>query len=127
MGLRPMHFPRETSNLIASFRGIPADRGRSRPRPAFALGSLIEVLEERYKIGQERIEDVIAHNWKELVGEHAAHRSCPERVGGGAILVIQVGNPVLRQEMQFKQKDILARIHRLPGGQVIQALNFRAG
>jgi hypothetical protein len=34
---------------------------------------------------------------------------------------------MLRQELTFKQKEILARIHRLPGGQVIQALNWRAG
>jgi hypothetical protein len=122
-----MHFPRETGNLIASLRGLPSDRGRSRPRPAFTLGSLIEVLEERYKIGADKIEDIIAHHWKDIVGEHAAHRSCPDRVAGGAVLLIKVANPVLRQEMQFKQKDILARLHRLPGGSVIQALNFRAG
>ena len=122
-----MHFPRETSNLIANFRGIPEDRGRSRERPAFAIGNLIEVLEERYKLGQEKIEDTIGRHWKDLVGEHAAHRSCPLKVVGGAVLLIQVANPVLRQEMQFKIKDILARIHRLPGGGAIQALNFRAG
>jgi hypothetical protein len=122
-----MHFPRDTGNLIASLRGLPADRGRSRPRPAFSLGNLIEVLEERYKIGADKIEDTIARHWKDIVGEHAAHRSCPQRVAGGSILLIQVANPVLRSELQFKQKEILHQLHRLPGGTVIQALNFRAG
>jgi len=123
-----VEFSRETNNLIAGLRGLPADRSRSRVRPAFALGNLIELLEEHYKIGQERVEDTIARNWKDIVGEHAAHRSRPQVViGGGAVLLIQVANPMLRQELTFKEKEILARIHQLPGGQVIQALNWRAG
>jgi hypothetical protein len=122
-----MHFPRETSNLIASLRGLPSDSGRSRPRPAFALGNLIEILEERYKLGEAKIEDTIAHHWKEVVGEHAAHRSCPIKVVGGAILFVQVANPTLRQEMQFQKPAILGRIRHLPGGHVIQEINFRAG
>jgi hypothetical protein len=46
---------------------------------------------------------------------------------GGGILLIQVNNPMLRQELQFQQHKILDRLHRLPGGGVIKALNFRAG
>jgi hypothetical protein len=122
-----MEYSRQTNNLIATLRGLPEDHTTSKLRPAFSLGNLIEVLEVKYKIGEEKIEDAIARHWADIVGEHAAHRSCPQRVVGGAVLLIQVGNPMLRQEMQFKQRDILARIHRLPGGGVIQALNFRAG
>jgi len=122
-----MHFPRETSNLIANLRGIPEDRGRSRECAAFALGNIIEVLEERYKLGQEKIEDTIARHWKDLVGEHAAHRSCPLKVhGGGAILIIQIPNPVLRSEMGFKKAAILDRIRHLPGCSTIQQISFCA-
>jgi hypothetical protein len=122
-----MEYPRQTNNLIAALRGLPEDRSVARLRPAFALGGLIEVLEEKYKIGQEKIEDTIAKHWASLVGEHAAHRSTPQKVIGGAILLVQVNNPMLRQEMQFQQHKILQRLHQLPGGGVIKALNFRAG
>jgi len=120
-------YPRPTNNLIATLRGLPQDRSVAKFRPAFALGNLIEVIEQKYKIGQDKIEDLIAKNWSALVGEHAAHRSTPQRVVGGGILLIQVNNPMLRQELQFQQQKILDRLHRLPGGTVIKALNFRAG
>ncbi len=122
-----MEYSRSTNNLIASLRGLPTDHSVAKLRPAFTLGNLIEVLEQKYKIGQERVEDLIAKHWTEMVGEHAAHRSCPQRIVGGGILLIQVSNPMLKQEMQFQQQKILDRLHRLPGGGVIKALNFRAG
>ncbi len=122
-----MEYSRNTNNLIASLRGLPTDHSVAKLRPAFSLGNLIEVLEQKYKIGQERVEDLIAKHWAEMVGEHAAHRSSPQRIVGGGILLIQVSNPMLKQEMQFQQQKILDRLHRLPGGGVIMALNFRAG
>jgi hypothetical protein len=122
-----VEYPRPTNNLIATLRGLPEDHSVAKLRPAFPLGNLIEVLEQKYKIGQEKIEDLIAKHWTALVGEHAAHRSAPQRVVGGGILLIQVNNPMLRQELQFQQHKILDRLHRLPGGGVIKALNFRAG
>lgn len=121
-----MEYPRPTNNLIASLRGLPTDHSKAKLRPAFQLGSLIEVLEERYKFGQEKIEDLIAKHWLTIVGEHAAHRSSPQRVIGKSILLVQVGNPMLRSELEFQKKKILDNIHRLPGGGAIQAVNFRS-
>jgi len=122
-----MEYSRRTNNIIASLRGLPQDHSIAKLRPAYTLGNLIEVLEERYKLGQSKVEDLIAQHWNEIAGQHAAHRSSPQRVVGNSILLIQVSSPVLRQEMQFNQRQILDRIHKLPGGGVIKALNFRAG
>ena len=122
-----MEYPRQTNNLIADLRGLPPDRSVAKFRPAFDLGTLIEVLEQKYKLGQEKIEDTIARHWKDIVGEHAAHRSSPQRVVSGAILLIQVANPSLRSEIQFQKEKILARIHRLPGGGVIKEITLRHG
>jgi hypothetical protein len=122
-----MEYPRQTNNLIATLRGLPEDHSVAKLRPAYELGNLIEVLEQKYKIGQTKIEDLIAQNWKQIVGEQAAHRSNPQKVIGGAILLVQLSNPVLLQELRFKQNDILAHIHRLPGGGIIKAVNFRLG
>ncbi len=121
-----MEYPRQTNNLIAALRGLPEDHSVAKLRPAFQIGSLIEVLEERYKFGQEKIEDLIARHWTMIVGEHAAHRSSPQRVIGNSILLVQVGNPMLRANLEFEKRKILDRIHRLPGGGVIQAVNFRS-
>ncbi|HVU39095.1 MAG TPA: DUF721 domain-containing protein [Opitutales bacterium] len=122
-----MEYPRQTNNLIATLRGLPEDRSVAKLRPAFQLAALIEVLEQRYKIGQEKVEDLLAKHWMELVGEHAAHRSCPQKIVGGSILLVRVANPMLRANLEFEKQKILDRIHKLPGGGAIKALNFRAG
>ncbi len=123
-----MEYPRQTNNLIAALRGLPEDHSRSKLRPAFELGALIEVIEQRYKIGQEKIEDVIARHWKDIIGEKNAHKCSPQKVvAGGSILLILVASPMLRSELGFQKEKILDRIHRLPGGGGIKALNFRAG
>ena len=122
-----MQYPRQTNNLIATLRGLPEDHSIAKLRPAYELGNLIEVLQQKYKIGEAKIEDVIAQNWKQIVGEQAAHRSNPQKVIGGAILMVQLSNPVLLQELKFQQAKILNQIHQLPGGGVIKEVNFRLG
>jgi predicted nucleic acid-binding Zn ribbon protein len=122
-----MEFNRDTSNLIATLRGLPQDRSTARARPAFTLGSLIEVLEERYELGHEKLTDVIAKNWKTIVGPQWAHQCCPQAIVDKVVLLIQVPNPILRQELRFQERQILTRIQKLDGGDVIRALNFRAG
>jgi hypothetical protein len=122
-----MEYPRQTNNLIATLRGLPEDHSAAKLRPAYALGSLIEVLEEKYKFGQAKVEDLIAQNWKQIVGEEIAHRCSPQKVVSGAILRVQVANPTLRSELEFKKQKILDQIHRLPGGGMIKAVNFSHG
>jgi len=110
-----MEYPRQTNNLIATLRGLPEDHSLAKLRPAYALGNLIEVLEEKYKFGQVK------------VGEEIAHRCSPQKVVSGAILRVQVANPTLRSELEFKKQKILDQIHRLPGGGIIKAINFSHG
>ncbi len=122
-----MEYPRQTNNLIATLRGLPEDHSVARLRPAYELGNLIEVLEEKYKFGQVKVEDLIAQNWKQIVGEENAHRCSPQKVVGGAILRVQVANPTLRCELEFNKQKILDQIHRLPGAGIIKAVNFSHG
>ena len=122
-----MEYPRPTNNLIATLRGLPGDHSKAKLRPAYALGNLIEVLEERYKFGVVKVEDLIAQHWKQIVGEAYAHRCSPRKVVSGAILLVQVANPTLRTELEFNKQKILDQIHRLPGGGVIKGLNFNNG
>jgi len=51
----------------------------------------------------------------------------PQGRSAAPFFFIQVANPVLRQEMQFKIKGHPRPHPPPPGGGVIQALNFRAG
>lgn len=117
-----MHFRPDIEDLIASLRGIPARRSRARMRSAATLDNLVEVIFERYQIGQDNIEDVIMANWKDVVGERTAHRCRPQRLVQGRKLIILAGSPVIRQELQFNQNRILRKIHALPGCQTINEI-----
>ncbi len=110
-----MHFRRDVENLIATLRGLPANRSRAKLRNTTNLDNLVEVIFERHQIGKDNIEDVVMAHWKEIVGERTAHRCRPQRLVQGRKLIILAGSPVIRQELQFNQNRILRKLHALPG------------
>ncbi len=122
-----MKFRRDVENLIACFRGLPEDRSVATMREATPIDSLIETLFEQYRINKPTVEQVIMTHWKELVGEFHAHRSIPQRIVNGKTLVVAVSNAVARQELQFRLRDVLARLRKIPGCNSIQEIVLRAG
>lgn len=115
-----MHFRRDVENLIADLRGLPNSRSRAKVRAATPLDNIVEVIFERYQIGQDNLENVIMQHWKDIVGEKTAHRCRPQRLVNNQRLIILAGNPVIRQELQFSQGKILRKLHTLPGCQCIR-------
>jgi len=109
-----MHFSREVNNLIANLRGLPEDHGRSRSRDIKNVDSVVEVILERYKIGQPTPEEIIVKHWKEIVGEETAHRCRPMKLVNGKQLIIYASNSVIKQELLFAERQILKRIRALP-------------
>ena len=64
-------FNRAIENLIARFRALPEDPGRSRRRPTVPLGELVDELLVKYRISHDSLEHSIREKWPGLVG--AAH------------------------------------------------------
>lgn len=120
-----MHFSRQVNNLIANLRGLPEDRGRSRPRDAKPIDSVVEVVIERYKIGKPTPEEIIVKHWKEIVGEETAHRARPMKIVNGKQLVILAANSVIKQELLFKERQILKAIRALPDCATIRDVAIR--
>jgi len=120
-----MHFSREVNNLIANLRGVPEDRSRSRPRGAKPIDSVVEVILERYKIGQPTAEEVIVKHWKAIVGEETAHRARPMKLVNGKQLIILAANSVIKQELLFAERQILKRIRALPECSAIRDVSIR--
>ncbi|MDD3179715.1 MAG: DciA family protein [Opitutaceae bacterium] len=124
----PKPFPRAVENLIASFRGLPLDRGRSRVRPTRELGSVIEEQLIKYRIGRSSLEHIIREKWPEVVGEAHATYSHPvvlER--GGRALVVLVSHSVVRNELFLHRAAILEKLRKIPGCSGIKELYLRAG
>lgn len=119
-------FSRDIENLIAQFRGIPRDLSRSTLRDSKGINFLIDNCVKSYKIGEEHHTDQIMANWKDIVGIKNAHRCCPKTFSRGN-LVIAVANPVVRNELQFKSREIISQIQALQGCESISGITFVAG
>lgn len=122
-----MKFSRNVENLIANLRGLPENRSRSRLRPELRIDSVVEVLLERHQIGQTKPAETIMAHWKELVGSTAAHRCAPLRIDERGNLFVAVANPVIKQELLFRKRQILARLQQLPGCEHLNDIVLRAG
>lgn len=122
----PSSFPQDIENLIAQLRGLPQDYSRSRLRHSQTIDYLIDVNLKSLKLGQPRPEDHIMANWRNIVGEKNAHRSCPKIISKGT-LIISVSNSTIRNELLFERSNILKRLCALPGCQHIAGISFLAG
>ena len=124
---RSNKFNRKINNLIASLRGLPADYSKAYWRKDVTLNQVMDQIIHRFQVEETRIEELIASEWPSLVGEKNAVYSQPLRLDRGQRLYIAVSNPVIKQEMQFRKKVILQRLHKIPGCEGISLLVFRAG
>lgn len=124
---RRVPFPRHIENLIASFRGMPADRSRSQPRETLPIGKLIPDLLEKHRIGLPTREDTIAQNWPGIVGPANAGFVHLMKIERNRRVYVAVTNPIVRQELFFHRKLILDRIRALPGCKDLRELVLRAG
>mgnify|MGYP006289176123 CR=1 FL=1 len=111
--------------LLAQFRGIPRRYASEPKERAQAVDKLLDQITERYQIAAPRIEVEIIQNWRKIVGAEQAHRCKPSRISKSGELVITTTNPTLRMELQFKQREILKRIHNLIGSDQIQSVSIR--
>lgn len=119
-----MSFPRNVENMVASLRGLPTDRRRSRNRPLQGMDTMMDLLIAKYKIGAPSIEETIMRNWREIITPALASRCMPEKIDRDT-LILRAANPVLRQEILFKQREILARLQKIDGCKDIRQLRFR--
>jgi len=122
-----MQFSRHVENLIANLRSLPEDKGRSIVRHTYRSDALMEVILERYRIGQTRPEEIIMRHWRSIIGEAFASRCSPRRLDRGHRLIISVATPTLRQELVFQKSMLLNRIRRLKGCEEIREIVFQVG
>lgn len=122
-----MPFDKNAENLIANLRGFPENKSRSIKRAAVPIDSVLEVILERYRINQPRVEDTIMSKWKEIVGERTAHRCSPQRIVQEKKLLVFAANSTVRSELKFNERNILKKLKSLPGCDRIEAIVFHTG
>ena len=122
----PKEFSRAVENIIAAFRQLPDDEGRSRRRPTRDLGPLIEELLVKHRVGRESVEHDLRARWGELVGPANASYSHPLVIERN-LLIVLVSHSVVRNELFLHRDAILGRIRQVPGCGAIKGLVLRTG
>jgi len=126
MSDEPKEFSRAIENLIAGFRALPEDEGRSKRRKTVDLGSLIDELMVKHRISHDSLEHSIRDKWAELVGVANASYSHPLIVEKN-LLVVLVSHAVVRNELFQHKETILGKLRKLPGCDGIKGLALRTG
>lgn len=122
------NFSRESLDLIACLRGLPASNSKARVRNGTTqIGSVIEALVHKHAIGQATTHDVLREHWHHIVGAPFAQRCVPDRITPDGTLLIIVQNPTLRRELAFHEPRILTALSSLPRCQHIHNIAFKAG
>lgn len=121
-----MRFPRHVENLIASLRGLPEDRSRSRLRETLPVGDALDKVIEKHKLGKPRVEETIQQNLDTVLGSANAHYCRLAKVERGRVFIV-VSHSVIRQELNFNRPLILKRLQALPGGSALREVVFWGG
>ncbi len=119
-------FSRAVENLIAGFRVLPEDSGRSQRRTPTDLTALVDELLIKYRISHDSLEHSIREKWVELVGVANASYSHPVIVEKG-LLVVLVSHAVVRNELFLHRQSILEKLRKVPGCTAIKGLALRTG
>jgi len=115
---------RSTLNLLANLRGLPEDRGRSSDREMKSLDDAMGEAFRKLRLDKPVPEDAIIAHWSELLPMKLARRSAPLKVVEGGRLVIQCENSVIKTELRFRERALLAKIRELPGCLEVRSLAF---
>lgn len=117
-------FSRTVQNLLANLRGLPEDRGRSSDRPMKSIDDAVQDAFRKLRLDKPVPETAIVASWHELLPAKLARRSAPLRVLDGGRLVVQCENSVIKSEVRFHERAMLAKIRALPGCQEVRSVTF---
>ena len=91
-----------------------------------SFSSILDAVAQRLGLSVKLIEQRIARDWVEIVGEQIAAHTRPEHLRGRRLSVL-VDHSVWMQQLSFLKPDLLRRIRVHTGGETVQDLQFRIG
>lgn len=126
-------FGRASRNLVAELRGLPEEWSRSDERGVARPGGLTSLLaraadgdakstaslqslaREVFKIEEKGVEalDAVIDGWAAIVPPKLRGKCHAAKLEGDALVV--VCTPVVRQELRFAERALVAAVRRLPG------------
>ncbi|QYM77843.1 DUF721 domain-containing protein [Horticoccus luteus] len=124
---QPHTFSKIAEELIGELRHLPpTEPKRHVRRPTLPLADLVEQLMVKYQVGRPSPEQAIREFWPRLVGPANASYSHAVAIERGRLVVV-AGHAVVRNELFLHRAEILKRLQKLPGCEIVKSLNIRAG
>lgn len=117
-------FSRHVMNLLANLRGLPEDRGRSTDRDLRTIDDAVTDAFRKLRLDKPVPEDAIFAHWHELLPAKLARRCAPLRVLEGGKLVVQCENTIVKSEVRFHERALLAKIRALRGCAEVRSISF---
>lgn len=88
------------------------------------LNAIVDDLYAMYGMQQARTEHHALKIWKSVVGDTIARMTEVEKFARG-ILYIQVHNPSWRNELFFRKKNIIGRLNKAVGNELVKDIVFK--
>jgi len=88
-----------------------------------SLKIAIDLMLRKFGIENAIAQNNALNNWKEIVGTTIAKNTEPDRVEHG-VMVVKVSSPTWRQELYFQKKEIIQKINKTIGKNVIRDIRF---
>ncbi len=118
---------RAVRNLVADLRGLPDEgrwpKGRRHEDAERSIGDLVLSLAKEIRT-EARPVDALRAAWPKLFGT-LAEECEPVRIGADGALVVRCVNPVVRQELQFRIRQVLQAVQKIPGCATVRRVIFQ--
>jgi hypothetical protein len=116
-------FSRTVQNLLANLRGLPEGPRRSSDRPMKSVDDAVQDAFKKLRLDKPVPETAIVAHWLELLPQARQTLGALARARGGE-LVVQCENSVVKSEIRFHERAMLAKIRLLRGCQEVRAISF---
>ena len=92
----------------------------------FKLGDFLNDVLSTYRITYDSFMTKVWDVWEEALGEFISSQTNPAAFKGG-LLIVNVDNPAMMQQLYFLKKEIIEKLNKAVGKNVINDIKFKAG
>jgi predicted nucleic acid-binding Zn ribbon protein len=92
----------------------------------FKLGDFLTDVLAKYRISYDFFMLKAWDVWEDALGEFISAHTKPAVFKGG-LLIVNVDNPAMMQQLHFLKKEVIAKLNKAMGKDVIKDIKFKAG
>ncbi|MBW1615041.1 MAG: DUF721 domain-containing protein [Deltaproteobacteria bacterium] len=92
----------------------------------FKLGDFLTDALAKHRISYDTFMLKAWEVWEEALGDFMSSQTKPAAFKGG-LLIVNVDNPAMMQQLHFLKKEVISKLNKAMGENVIKDIKFKAG